>query len=425
MELVHMKPNEIRMLNQILGGGRKTANGAWDMGGLQRVLKNMPVEDFKRDHEMHHLASGGRIMQEAKEGRHGDTQMAYVPKDIIRKFDHIIGEHNVTENPYTGHKEYFLPALAMALARFAPMAIRAGSSLFSTAARAAAPAARAIGSAAKSGVKAIGNKAMQAGQMAQDFGSKVSANPYAKAIGSGAMTAGRVAGKGLEAAGNIAGAAVPISAMYDRFSGGGQQAPQAPQGGYSNPNEVMMDLGNPGGVPSSSYPSSSYPGSGSSGGYSGSSGSMGMSSYPGSSSGGGYSGYGGGSSGYGGGSPMSSYNPYPSPSSSPYGMGGGGYGGGYSSSPSYGGGGGYSSYAGSSGYGGNAAYGGGYGGSQYGMGGYGGGSPAYGGGGGGYGYSSGMGGGYGGYSGGGYPGSGGGGGFGAPQMPPSRIYRRT
>lgn len=242
MEKVHMKPNEIHILNQFLGGGRKTEDGAWDLRGLEHLF-NQPyvkqiMDDHMYEHEMRKMAHGGRVEHERSEGRHGDSEIAYLPTSVSHYFDRIIGGES--RNPHTGHKEYFLPALLGGLARLAPLAMRGISSLgsslgslFGSASSAAAPVARAAASTLGRGVTQLGQGAASVGRAAGNIGSRIASNPYVQSAGRGAMTVGRGLNKGFEFAGNVANAALPISMLYDRF-GGGQSSQQEDNSQQSN-----------------------------------------------------------------------------------------------------------------------------------------------------------------------------------------------
>ena len=272
-ELVHMNPKEIQLLTQILGRREKNEDGSWDLSGLEHVFENPQVQEMMDDQmhqqEMQKFARGGHVQKMRDNGRHGDTEIASIHPNVARHFDRFNGQES--RNPDTGHKEYFLPMLAAGLARLAPMAMnflpKLGS-FFGGAAKAAAPVAQAVGR----GALAAGRGAMTAGRSAlgaaKNVGNRIAANPYAQAAGRTAMQGARVAGKGLEVAGNVAGAAVPISMLYDRF-GNKQEGPQAapdqyqeeyqrefgrPQGGHGgrpgpsfrgDPNEETMDLSQP------------------------------------------------------------------------------------------------------------------------------------------------------------------------------------
>lgn len=193
----HFNKSELAALDRAQGGAdidHKT--GARRYSKLGEMLKNPHLREKSLEHGRLLFAKGGKASVEKmkKEGRFGDTEIAYIPKHLADHFDEMIGGPSI--NPKTKNREYFFGALigaGMAAARAAaPLAIRAASTAARYIPKAASTAARygarAAGTAAKYGARAAGTAAKygaRAAGTAAKYGAK--ALPYAKSFAQGAM----------------------------------------------------------------------------------------------------------------------------------------------------------------------------------------------------------------------------------------------
>jgi hypothetical protein len=112
-ELVHMNRHEINDLNAAQGFAEKYkgTDSIHTFDHLAEILRNPKIVAHLKEHVDHHYANGGRVdierqVQHFKRmGRHGDTQAALIPHDMVELLDHLSGHRSI--NP-DGHREYFL-----------------------------------------------------------------------------------------------------------------------------------------------------------------------------------------------------------------------------------------------------------------------------------------------------------------------------
>jgi len=114
LEDVYMNPQEISIMDTLQGDkhnydrdGVKNYTKLWHMINNPHLMKAGWEGHYKDLYRKHH-AHGGQI-DDAPEGRFGDTKRVRMPKKMADMFDHILkqtGKHP-SRNPKTGHREYF------------------------------------------------------------------------------------------------------------------------------------------------------------------------------------------------------------------------------------------------------------------------------------------------------------------------------
>jgi hypothetical protein len=132
LELAHFNKPELDALDHIQGKSERV-NGVRVYSRLGTALNHPDMIHHIHRAHMEHLA---HVKELARNGRFGDTEIAWVPKHVLRTFDHSIG--GPVRNPRDGKKEYFLGALLSTISRFAKPAISAIGKMFSK------PAAQAV-----------------------------------------------------------------------------------------------------------------------------------------------------------------------------------------------------------------------------------------------------------------------------------------
>ena len=136
MELVHLNKDEVKDLDKAQGGA-KFKGGYRDYTELgYKFMDGKFVNALNKD--IRHLhANGGmaKLEKMRKSGRHGDTELAYMPKHVADRMDRMIG--GACHNPHTGKREYFFGDLMKSIGNASASAPAAGAA----APAAAAPAA--------------------------------------------------------------------------------------------------------------------------------------------------------------------------------------------------------------------------------------------------------------------------------------------
>lgn len=115
MELVHLSKSEVADLDKAQGGA-KFKGKYRDYTGLgHKFMDGKFVNGLNKEIRQFH-ASGGmaKLEKMRKSGRHGDTELAYMPKHVADRMDRMIG--GACRNPQTGKREYFLGNLIKSIA---------------------------------------------------------------------------------------------------------------------------------------------------------------------------------------------------------------------------------------------------------------------------------------------------------------------
>lgn len=110
MVIAHFKPSELDMMDHLQGGTKRNSAGVRTYNPLYHgLLKHGPIKDTFLDHARIHNANGGSIQAKLetmrRHGRHGDSEVAYIPHGLAEIFDKAIGGR--VHNPHDGHPEYF------------------------------------------------------------------------------------------------------------------------------------------------------------------------------------------------------------------------------------------------------------------------------------------------------------------------------
>ena len=102
----HFSKKELDALDHLQGGSeRHNKTGIRSYKGLEALLKNPHLLKLIHEHSTSHHAEGGSIQGMAHNGRHGDTEMAFIGPHTRQLLDKLAGHK--TRNPYDGHPEYF------------------------------------------------------------------------------------------------------------------------------------------------------------------------------------------------------------------------------------------------------------------------------------------------------------------------------
>jgi hypothetical protein len=102
----HFSKKELDALDHLQGGSeRHNKTGIRSYKGLEALLKNPHLLKLIHEHSASHHAEGGFIQGMAHNGRHGDTEMAFIGPHTRQLLDKLAGHK--TRNPYDGHPEYF------------------------------------------------------------------------------------------------------------------------------------------------------------------------------------------------------------------------------------------------------------------------------------------------------------------------------
>ena len=102
----HFSKKELDALDHLQGGSeRHNKTGIRSYKGLEALLKNPHLLKLIHEHSASHHAEGGSIQGMAHNGRHGDTEMAFIGPHTRQLLDKLAGHK--TRNPYDGHPEYF------------------------------------------------------------------------------------------------------------------------------------------------------------------------------------------------------------------------------------------------------------------------------------------------------------------------------
>lgn len=112
MVLAHFSKQELNDLDRLQG--KKLLDprtGIRHYRDLGNVFKNPHIKHTTLLHARAHHAKGGRasLNKMKKEGRFGDTEMAYIPRQFADHLDQMIGGKSI--NPHSKHREYFLAGL--------------------------------------------------------------------------------------------------------------------------------------------------------------------------------------------------------------------------------------------------------------------------------------------------------------------------
>ena len=149
LEIAHFNREELAAMDKVQGGRvRDHRTGLPVYRKLSHLLLNHPDN---QEHLEEVIAAGhehkagrethlSRQLEEMREhGRHGDSELALIPKPLSNMLDHMIG--SVSHNPEDGHKEYFWGSLLSLGAKVLPTILKTAS----TVGRAALPALKTIG----------------------------------------------------------------------------------------------------------------------------------------------------------------------------------------------------------------------------------------------------------------------------------------
>ena len=102
----HFSKKELDALDHLQGGSeRHNKTGIRSYKGLEALLKNPHLLKLIHEYSTSHHAEGGSIQGMAHNGRHGDTEMAFIGPHTRQLLDKLAGHK--TRNPYDGHPEYF------------------------------------------------------------------------------------------------------------------------------------------------------------------------------------------------------------------------------------------------------------------------------------------------------------------------------
>ena len=102
----HFSKKELDALDHLQGGSeRHNKTGIRSYKGLEALLKNPHLLKLIHEYSTSHHAEGGSIQGMAHNGRHGDTEMAFIGHHTRQLLDKLAGHK--TRNPYDGHPEYF------------------------------------------------------------------------------------------------------------------------------------------------------------------------------------------------------------------------------------------------------------------------------------------------------------------------------
>lgn len=107
---VHMNPHEIAIMEHLQGGNsRYNKNGVKEFHHLEQLLKNPHILQNAHHHARAHHAEGGSTTEDIQHlregGRFGDSELAAIGPHTQNFFNQLAG--HPTENPYTGHPEYW------------------------------------------------------------------------------------------------------------------------------------------------------------------------------------------------------------------------------------------------------------------------------------------------------------------------------
>ena len=107
MIAAHFNPQELHELDHWQGSiQRSSKDGRRSYGHLEDILKNPHLLGAIHHHASQHRAMGGHMHEaEAQDGRHGDTEIAYIGPHMRHLLDAYAG--HATRNPHDGHPEYF------------------------------------------------------------------------------------------------------------------------------------------------------------------------------------------------------------------------------------------------------------------------------------------------------------------------------
>lgn len=118
MVLAHFNKHELEELDHAQGGKEiDSKTGIRQYKRLGDAFKNPELQQMTITAARQSHAAGGSIASMMKQGRKGDTEMAFVPTHLADHFDKMMGKRSI--NPHTGHREYYdFSSLASGLGNF-------------------------------------------------------------------------------------------------------------------------------------------------------------------------------------------------------------------------------------------------------------------------------------------------------------------
>lgn len=112
LQLVHLSPAEVRSFSNLQGNVKKAPNGAYMFDDLGDKFKTPKTNDDKIHTIKRLLGMDNNYRHNSRDisdmrgrGRLNDSQMAYMPKNLTKFLDKLLGQ---SRNPSTGHKEYWM-----------------------------------------------------------------------------------------------------------------------------------------------------------------------------------------------------------------------------------------------------------------------------------------------------------------------------
>ena len=155
---VHMNPHEISIMEHLQGGNsRYNRDGVKEFHHLEQLLKNPHILQSAHHHARAHHAEGGSTHEDIEHlregGRFGDTELAAIGPHTQNFFNQLAG--HPTQNPYTGHPEYWGIGNALkGITSAVKGGLGAAGRVAGNVGRAAGRAASTVGRAAVSGARA-------------------------------------------------------------------------------------------------------------------------------------------------------------------------------------------------------------------------------------------------------------------------------
>jgi hypothetical protein len=120
LELAHFNKPELDVLDRMQGKQEKI-NGIRVYSKLSHLMEDPDLEEqIHRDHQ-EHMENGGhelhhKLHDMAKDGRFGDTEIAYISKPLMHRLDRSIGGPSI--NPRDGKHEYFLGTMLESMSKY-------------------------------------------------------------------------------------------------------------------------------------------------------------------------------------------------------------------------------------------------------------------------------------------------------------------
>jgi hypothetical protein len=137
LQLAHFNKPELEALDKFQGKSERI-NGIKVYSKLKHIMETPGLED--QIHKDHHeqMLNGGREFHEklhglAKNGRFGDTELAYISKPLMHRLDKSIGGPSI--NPRDGKHEYFLGTMLGSMSKYLTPALAKMSNATSNAYR--------------------------------------------------------------------------------------------------------------------------------------------------------------------------------------------------------------------------------------------------------------------------------------------------